>query len=201
MRRKNHSAHGSAATATRKRRRSTRRGRAQRDLRARRGGLARLRSAYFAKAGELAARYCVSFERVILHLWTARGLQGDVLLLRRVNQVEDLVLAVACAADCGRAWADLCEAHERTMVRRCRDCRDELEATVYVRRFFAEMRRDTLSGRSALRNYAGTRPLRTWLAEMFHMSRQRRRRSAFVLDSTDSAYGMPLQFTPTGADG
>jgi hypothetical protein len=138
---------------------------------------------------------------VILHLWQARWHQRQPLLLRHIAHLDDLVMAVACCGDCGRAWADLIETNERTLVRRCRDCRDELEATVLVRRFFANLRRDALTGRCALRDYAGTRPLRTWMAEAFHASRQRHRRAAFVLDPADSACGAPLQFTPTGAEG
>ena len=196
MRRKRPSSRSSTSIKMNRRSRARR----QRADGARRRGLARLRHAYFSRAGQLVTRYSLKFDRLIAHLWAARHAPGGV-LLRYIAHVEDLVIAVACVDSCGRAWNDLCEAHERTLIRRCRDCRDELEATVVVRRFLAEMRRDALSGRSRLVAYAGTRPLRTWLAEALHASRQRQRRSAFVLDPADSTCGMPFHFTPTGADG
>jgi hypothetical protein len=114
--------------------------------------------------------------------------------------VEDLVMAVACIDGCGRAWADVAELHERTLARRCRDCEDELEATVQVRKFIATARRDALAHHSMLERYAGVKPLRSWLAEAFDSSKQSNRRSAFVLDPSDSCFGAPLRFMRTGAD-
>ncbi len=166
----------------------------------RRRGLARLRSAYFSRAGELAARYNIAFDRVIVHLWRLRHRQPK-LFLRNVAHVEDLVMAIACLDGCGRAWTDFSELHERTLARRCRECQDDLEATVQVRKFIAAMRRDALAGRSSFMNYPGTRPLRTWAGDAFQHARIKTRRSAFVLDPADSCCGGPLRFTPTGADG
>lgn len=173
---------------------------AQRGARPRRRGLARLRSAYFSRAGQLAARYDVTIDRVITHLWRVRRLQPRA-FLRHVAHVEDLVMAIACIDGCSRAWADFTELHERNLARRCRDCADELEATVQARKFIALMRRDALAGRSGLLNYAGNRPLRTWAGDAFQNARLRTRRAAFVLDPADSCCGGPLRFTPTGADG
>jgi hypothetical protein len=171
---------------------------AARPARARRRGLARLRNAYFARAWEFAARYGVKFDQVVAHLWRARRKHAG-LRLRCVACVEDLVQAIACAEGVSVAWSDLCQQHERTLARRCRDCRDELEATVLVRRFLAQLRREALERRSALRDYSGTRPLRAWLCDALQQSRQHARRSAFVLDPGDSTCGAPFQFSPTSA--
>jgi hypothetical protein len=192
-----------SATCTISRGGSRSRGRAEssrpsRSPRARRRGLARLRCAYFSRAGESASRYGVGFETVVAQIWRARRAHPR-LLLRQVAHIEDLVQAIACASGNGRAWADFAEQHERTLARRCRDCRDELEATVQVRKFIATLRRDALAGHSMLWNYAGTRPLRTWLGEAFQTTRQRTRRASFVLDPADSCCGAPLRFTRAGS--
>jgi len=168
--------------------------------RLRRCGFKRLRDLYFARGGELAMRYGIPLKRVQKHLCVARA-HNPGLLLRHVTHIEDLLVAIACHDGCGRAWSDLNQEHERTLTRGGRHGSDELEATVRVRRFFAEMRRDALSGRSTLVAYAGTRPLRSFLNERFHVSQQGRRRAAFLLDPSDSAYGNPLRFSPTGAEG
>jgi hypothetical protein len=168
-------------------------------IKPRRCGLVRLRSAFFARAGDAATRYSVTFDQVLRHLWAARRTHPR-LLLRMVTNIDDLVLAVGCLHNDGRAWSDLTEQYERSLVRRGRISPEDIETTVQARRFIASLRRDALAHQCALARYAGTRPLRTWLADVFAASRQRTRRAAFVLDPADSCCGAPLRFTRTGAD-
>lgn len=134
----------------------------------------RLRCAYFAQAGELAARYRVRFERVLQHLWNARRINPR-LLLRFVLHVDDLVHAIACVDNVGLAWADLSERYELTLIRRCRHGHDEIEATLLVRRLLADLRRRNQAQCSihapALCCYAGTRPLRNWLSDRLSAAR------------------------------
>ena len=165
----------------------------------RRRGIARLRSAYFAHAGELAARYGVTFDRVIAHLWQSRH-RHPRFFLRAVMCLDDLVQALACLDGCGLAWSDLQERHERTLVRRCREGRDETETTVIVRRFIAELRRTALNGRCTMLEYLGTRPLRNWLADELNAHLLRRHRAAFTIDPADTACPT-LQFTPFSGTG
>ena len=176
------------------------RNRQSRRARPRRCGLARLRSAFFARAGDVATRYSVTFERVLKHLWAARR-SNTRLLVRMVGHVEDLVLVIGCIDGDGRAWSDLAEMYERSLARRGRHCPDDLETTVQARRFIASLRRDSLAGHSPLTVYAGTRPLRSWMADLFAASRQRSRRAAFILDPADSYCGTPLRFRPSSSTG
>jgi hypothetical protein len=142
----------------------------------RRSAVARLRLAFFAQAGEFANRYHVRFERVLEHVWDARRWNRR-LLLRAVTNMDDLVHAIACIDEVGLAWSDLAERYERTLIRRCRGGQDEIEATVFVRRLFADVRRRNrepfVINLPSLRGYAGTRPLRTWLADRLNAARMR----------------------------
>jgi hypothetical protein len=157
--------------------------------------IARLHSLFF-QTGDLAQRYDMTFKRVIAHR------RHNHLLLRCVTNVDDLIHAVACAANNGLAWSDLQQRHERTLMRRCRDGRDETETTVIVRRFIAELRRACLDPRcNPLLAYAGTRPLRNWLADELNHTLRQRRRAAFMIDPADSTCGNPFQFTPSSGTG
>jgi hypothetical protein len=126
-----------------------------------------LRCAYFG-ASESAARYGVSFDRVVRHLWVARGAERHV-FLRAVTCVDDLVHAAACVDNINFAWADLAERYERALVRKCQRKYDEVQATILVRRLFASLRQRTAGPMVAqypcLRCYSGTRPLRSWLTD------------------------------------
>jgi len=143
----------------------------------RRSAVARLRLAFFAQAGEVANRYHVRFERVLEHLWQSRRTNRR-LLLRSVGCVDDLVHAIACVDEVGLAWADLSERYERALIRRCRCSQDEIEATIFVRQLFADLRKrnreDCVAHHPSLRCYAGTRPLRSWLADRLSAARTRK---------------------------
>lgn len=142
-----------------------------------RSSVSRLRTAFFAHAGELAHRYHITFERLIAHLWRARHAHRR-LTLRSVTHVDDLVHAIACIDEVGMAWSDLGERYERALIRRCRGGQDEIEATILVRRLFSQLRCRTQNDSIApllpsLRGYAGTRPLRNWLADRLSATRAR----------------------------
>ena len=117
---------------------------------------------------ESAARYGVSFNDLMRHLWVARR-TNTRLLARCVVYVDDLVHAIACARNVPLAWSDLADRYERALIRRCRPGHDEISATIVVRRLFADLRRRNLKPpdikRPSLHCYAGTRALRAWLAD------------------------------------
>ena len=138
--------------------------------------MARLRRAYFAQAGENAARYRVTFDRIIVHLWQARSTNRRT-MLRSVSCLDDLIHAIACVDEVGLAWADLAERYERALIRRCRGHQDEIESTILVRRLFADLRRRNREACSmfapSLRGYMGDKPLRIWLADRLNAARTR----------------------------
>jgi hypothetical protein len=135
-----------------------------------REAIERLHSVYFATAAENAIRYGVGFDDVLGHIRSARQ-AGRQVLLRNVAHMDDLVHAVACTRMLTAAWMDLAERYERQIVRRCRHRMDELSATILTRRMFANLKlreqraRENSGDGSLLGLYAGTRPLRTWLAD------------------------------------
>jgi hypothetical protein len=124
---------------------------------------AELRRAYFSHAGAIAARYGVRFERVIEHLRGARA-RYPHLAVPALGHMDDLVHAAACVAGCDLAWRDLVDAHERGLIRACREWMDDTDAIVLVRRLFAELRREE-PGIEPLRSYDGTCTLRKWLGD------------------------------------
>jgi hypothetical protein len=130
--------------------------------------MGRLRGAYFGQGSDSAARYHVTFDRALRHLWKARR-ANRFLRVRRVMNVDDLVHAIACVDDLQMAWVELAERYERGLVRQCRGNFDEIEATLAVRRMFAELRHRSVESMAfaapTLRTYWGDRPLRTWLAD------------------------------------
>jgi hypothetical protein len=151
----------------------------------------RLRSTYFSQASEAAARYGVSFDRLVVHLWRARNLHRHF-SLRNIAHIEDLVHAVACVDGSGLAWADLCERYERALVRRSRGSDAEIDTTIAVRRMLADLRRRTLQATDeheilpSLRSYLGVQELRVWLAQraagaaVWSRATERRRREGLL---------------------
>lgn len=142
-----------------------------------RSAVGKLRAAFFAQAGESAFRYHIDFERVLAHLWKARSAHRR-LFLQSVKYIDDVVHAIACIDDVGLAWADLGERYERALLRRCRGGQDEIEATIFVRRLFAQLRRRSRDDSfpalvPSLRSYGGNRPLRNWLADRLSAARAR----------------------------
>ena len=137
-------------------------------------GISRIRRAFFASAAESAARYGVHCDRVIVHLWELRQ-RHPRFRLRQVTNIDDLVHAIACVDESNMAWAELNSFHERGLVSLCRIPSDEITSTIMIRRFFSALRRrhQTLSALNSpsIRDYAGDRPLRTWLNERLNAIR------------------------------
>ena len=129
--------------------------------------LTQLRRAYFSRCAATAARYHVSFEDIVRHLWQARTIQTRI-NLRRVGYLEDLVHAIGCIQHISTAWGDLSEQNERMLVRQCLSHLEDSESIVFVRRYLTELRRQNTTGKECcldLRGFIGDRPLHMWLYE------------------------------------
>ncbi len=122
-----------------------------------------LRRAYFAQAGDPAARYGISFDDVFSHLIATRANHTHA-SLPPVRHIDDLVHAIACVGNVDLAWWDLTEQYERTLVRACRQWLEATDAIVFVRRLFCGLRRDDDDIQS-LRGFDGTRTMRRWLGD------------------------------------
>jgi len=142
-----------------------------------------IREAYFAIASWVAIRYDVEIDEVIEHLRRA-GVHSAARPGAAVHYVEDIVLAVAAAQGNHQAWSDASQIFDLTLVRACSLRLPEQESVMYVRRFLADLERETLDqsilpvrsedadyddepaeGDGGLRAYAGLRPLRVWLTD------------------------------------
>jgi hypothetical protein len=142
-----------------------------------------IREAYFAIASWVAIRYDVEIDEVIDHLRRA-GVHSAVRPGAAVHYVEDIVLAVAATQGNRQAWSDASQIFDLTLVRACSLRLPEQESVMYVRRFLADLERETLDqsilpvrsedavyddepaeGDGGLRAYAGLRPLRVWLTD------------------------------------
>jgi len=156
--------------------------------------VSRIRRAFFATAADLACRYNVDCDRVIVHLWQLRQ-HNPRFRLRQVECIDDLVHAVACVDESILAWAELNSLHERGLVRRCRLPNDEIASTMMIRRLFAELRRRHRlpSGptRPSLRDYFGDRPLPNWLNDRLNALRAREMQRARVLGVPPGHDGEP----------
>jgi len=130
--------------------------------------LAVLHRAYFAEAGEAAARYGITFGQLIEHLHQARP-SARRIAYDRVHYIADLVHAVACVEDVGVAWMDLSQMYEPWLVRVCRNRAQESDPIVLVRRLLRDLHRRNRAmstpDQPSLRNYVGTYALRSWLTD------------------------------------
>ena len=142
-----------------------------------------IREAYFAIASWVALRYDVEIDEVIEHLRRA-GVHSAARPGAAVHYVEDIVLAVAATQGNRQARSDAAQIFDLTLVRACSLRLPEQESVMYVRRFLADLERETLDtsilpvrsedavyddepaeGDGGLRAYAGLRPLRVWLTD------------------------------------
>ncbi len=129
--------------------------------------LTQLRRAYFSRCAATAARYHVSFEDIVRHLWQARTMQSRI-NLRRIGYLEDLVHAIGCLLHISTAWGDLSEQNERLLVRQCQSHLEDSESIVFVRRYLTELRQQNTTDKKCsleLQGYIGDRPLHLWLYE------------------------------------
>lgn len=135
-----------------------------------------LRRAYFAEAGEIAIRYGVVFDRIQEHVYAA-GLRERHLSMLPIRHIDDLAQAVACVEGVELAWSDLIEHHERALVRACREQSQTTDSIVFVRRFYAELRRRSRCDHDrrppSLRSFVGARSLRRWLRDRMLQSLER----------------------------
>lgn len=138
-----------------------------------------LRRAFFARGGTLATRYAVTLPHVLAHVEVAEDVAHagcdthHTLSIGRIpNSIEDLVVATACCHGISRAWLECREANEVLLSRACEMRLEEIDALLFVRRFWDDLEARTLGTRGTLhssgprmQDYLGTRPLRVWLAD------------------------------------
>jgi hypothetical protein len=146
--------------------------------------MVRLRQQFFCAGGDAAVRYGIGFDRIVKHLWNARRHQRR-LSLRSIDNMHDLIHAIACIDDMDRAWADLAEQYEPALVRACRSQMGDIEALLQVRRLLAGLRERSCSGSGhdpSLRWYTGSNTLRSWLGQRLLAGLSRRLRGRGRLD-------------------
>lgn len=134
----------------------------------------RIRRGFFADAAWCTSRYGVTVEDLLAHVAAARSRHRSH-VLRQIQHVPDLAVAVACAVGAARAWSDASEWFEPVLVRGCRMRLDAIDAVVFARQFLAEVRANSLERRTgagdggdrgvAMQDFVGNRPLRTWLVD------------------------------------
>ena len=137
-----------------------------------------LRRAFFARGGALAIRYAVSLPHVLSHVEVAEEVahagsnaHHRAHVGRIPNSREDRILATACCHGVSRAWLECREANELLLTRACEMKLEEMDALLFVRRFWDDLEARTLGAPGSLhssgprmQDYLGTRPLRVWLA-------------------------------------
>ncbi|MHC4991501.1 MAG: hypothetical protein ACYTGC_11015 [Planctomycetota bacterium] len=133
--------------------------------------MSRLRYEYFAVGGLAAGRYGIEFDAVVRHLWHIRCDRGQRIVIDDVQNLDDVVHAIACTQHVQLAWSDLFERYEPFLVRRCAERCGDTSAVLVVRRMLTALRDDPeieISHPSRLSGFVGDEPLRTWLADRVH---------------------------------
>jgi hypothetical protein len=132
---------------------------------------ARLRAAYFSLAGGAALRYRVSVEDVLEHVVRA-GIARMPRPERAAEHMVCVVHATALVRGDAQAWTDLVNQLASNFDRACAARLDSVRGIAFARRFWRDLREATASESRNhgarvpdLRTYAGSRPLRYWLAE------------------------------------
>jgi hypothetical protein len=137
---------------------------------------AEIRRAFFAKGGTLAKRYRITLDQVLAHIEVAEEVahartdSGRRLHLSRIPaSIEDLILATACCHGIGRAWQDCRDLHAPLLSRACEMRLHEVDALLFVRRFWEDLeattRGATVAAGPRMQDFLGTRPIRVWLAD------------------------------------
>ncbi len=124
-----------------------------------------LLGAFFRDAGQLATRYCVSADDVLLHAQancTMQLTRGAV--LKPVACIGDLAVASACCLGRANACTELWIFAEPSMTRAAFSRLPETLALTWTRRYWTQLMRDSRAG-GGLHRYDGSRPIRLWLVE------------------------------------
>ena len=135
-----------------------------------------VRRAFFAKGSERATRYGVTIEQVLSHIEVAEEFANArsestrrTHISRIPTAIEDIIHATACCHGIGLAWQDCRDLHAQLLIRACEMRLDEIDALLFVRRFWEELesrtRGNSACGSPRMQDYLGTRPLRVWLAD------------------------------------
>ena len=136
-----------------------------------------LRKAFFREAGHTALRLHVSLEDVLEHLQYAFDLSllrtdalRRVAIERIAQNIDELVIAIACIRGDETAWAEGIEPLRPVLVRMCELRVDEADSTLHAARFLMGVRKRTFGddcefddGIPRLQEYAGIQPLRSYL--------------------------------------
>lgn len=136
-----------------------------------------LRKAFFREAGHTALRFHVSLDDVLEHLHHAFDLSllrtdalRRVAIERIAQNIDELVIAIACIRGDENAWAEGIEPLRPVLVRMCELRVDEADSTLHAARFLMGVRKRTFGedcefedGIPRLQEYAGIQPLRSYL--------------------------------------
>ncbi|MDG2021085.1 MAG: hypothetical protein P8J59_03955 [Phycisphaerales bacterium] len=136
-----------------------------------------LRRAFFREAGEAALRFNVSIDDILDHLRFAFDLSllrtdalRRVAIERIAQNIEELVIAIACIRGDENAWSECIEPLRPVLIRMCELRVDEADAILHASRFILEVRNRTFGrtgefddGIPRLQEFAGIQPLRSYL--------------------------------------
>jgi hypothetical protein len=136
-----------------------------------------LRQAFFREGGASALRFHVSLDDILEHLRFAFDLsllRTDALrrvAIERITQnIEELVIAIACIRGDENAWAAGIEPLRPVLIRMCELRVDEVDAILHASRFIMAVRNRTFGkdgefddGIPRLQEFAGIQPLRSYL--------------------------------------
>ena len=111
-----------------------------------------LRKAFFREAGHTALRLHVSLEDVLDHLHHAFDLSllrtdalRRVAIERIAQNIDELVIAIACIRGDENAWAEGIEPLRPVLVRMCELRVDEADSTLHAARFLMGVRKRTIA--------------------------------------------------------
>lgn len=136
-----------------------------------------LRRAFFREAGGLALRFDVSLDDVLDHLRFAFDLSllrtdalRRVAIERIAQNIEELVITIACIRGDENAWTDGIEPLRPVLIRMCELRVNEADAILHASRFIKAVKNRTFGrdgefddGIPRLQEFAGIQPLRSYL--------------------------------------
>lgn len=136
-----------------------------------------LRRSFFRDAGASALRFHVSLDDVLDHLRFAFDLSllrtdalRRVAIERIAQNIDELVIAIACIRGDENAWAEGIEPLRPVLIRMCELRVNEVDAILHASRFIMAVRNRTFGkdgefddGIPRLQEFAGIQPLRSYL--------------------------------------